>query len=105
MAVSSQYENFGNLDGDTDKNLLLDFSKVSRYRLKNLLVFALLTDHRLAIVVQVPVFQVLVTTSNEVILIWRNSNYCCWLGELISTDLLPFFPIPYEQTPIIGISK
>ena len=51
VAVSSQHENFGNLDGDTDKNLLLDFSKVSRYRLKNLLVFALLTDHGLSIVV------------------------------------------------------
>ena len=40
VPISSQSKDFRNLDRKSNKNLLLDLCKISRYRLKDLLVLA-----------------------------------------------------------------
>ena len=40
MTIGSQCKDFRNLDRKSNKNLLLDLSKISRYRLKDLLILA-----------------------------------------------------------------
>ena len=105
VTIWCQCKNSGSLNCQANEYLQFDFSKISRDWLKYLIVTLRLCDWLPRLFIEIPVLQVLIAASNEIVLLRWYCDYHCWLSQSICADLLLVPPVPDEEPSVVRIAE